>query len=476
MIASLKQKTLRGVGWTIGARQIQQGVTLVITAILANLLSPADFGLVGMVTILVGLAMILADTGFSAVIVQDQSLGQRHYSTLFWLNLAIGVVVALAFYWSAPAVAWFYGRDELIPLAQVLSVSFVLSSFSSLPEALMRKEMDFKALSVIDTSVHLLVGAIVVLMALNGFGIWSLVAQPLLQQSLKAVLMWWHCSWRPSFLVSFYALRDVFQFSANMLLLRYLHYTMANMDYVIVGRFLGPDLLGIYTLAYKVMFVPIRNICLEIVKVLFPAFSQIQDDPVAFARAYLRALRSTCYVVLPMLMGMVIVAEPFIQTVFGEQWQGAVPVLKLLCFVGMLHIFIALSGVVFRALGRPGLELKINVVRFVLVLPALLVAIQYGLVLFVWVLLIATALFTLVQQIYVGRLLQCDWRDCISALLPPLGVSLVMGALLLWLQIVLASASPLSQLLVLALSGGAIYLLGVALIWWCCRAWNIRFI
>ncbi|GAA5193583.1 lipopolysaccharide biosynthesis protein [Ferrimonas gelatinilytica] len=446
---------------------MQQAATLLVMAFLATVLSPEDFGLVGMVMVLAGLANVLADTGFSAAVIQDQRLGQRHYATLFWVNLAVGSAVSVFFFFSASLIAAFYQREELVLISQVLACSFFLSSLSTLPQAILRKNMSFKELSIADTVVYLLTGSIVVAMAWGGAGIWSLVLQPIIQQLLKALILWPLSGWRPSFILSWSALKDVYRFSFSILGLQYLQYLMANLDYLLIGRFLGAEALGIYTLAYKVMFVPIRNICLEVVKVLFSAFSKIQAEKDQFRALYLDSMRMTALIVMPMLTGMFLVADPFVVTVFGPQWEMAVPVLKVLCLVGLVQSVVAHSGVVFRALGFPGLELKINIVRFFVTLGVLLWALQFGLLVFTWALFGLSTLFMLVQQSMVKRFLDYRHVDWLMALQPPFLLSLMMAILLMVLQGIwpMASWGHLQRLLVLVAVGVGFYSIGVG-VWW----------
>ncbi|MBY6188697.1 MOP flippase family protein [Marinobacter hydrocarbonoclasticus] len=475
---NLVQKTIHSVSWTLGGRQIQQLATLVITAILAKLLDPEDFGLMGMVTVLSGMAMILADTGFSAAVIQRDNLTQTHYSTLFWINLAIGIAVSVLFYLSAPWIAAFYQRPELIPISQVLALTFTLSALSSIPQALLRRVMRFKRLTIIDTAVHLVTGVTVVAMAIKGYGIWALVAQPLLQQGLKLVLMWWYCPWRPSLTVSIPALKDVFRFSANILGLQYLQYFMNNLDYLLVGRFLGAEALGYYTLAYKLMFVPIRNICQEIVKVLFPALSRLQDDPAALLRGLAKALRSTCYIVFPMLMGMFMVADVFIESIFGERWYPTIAVLQVLCLVGLVQSVITVLSVGFRAVGSPERELRIHLARLLVMTLALLTAIPFGLTPFTWTLFGVTALFLTVYLGSVARLLGGRVAPLLSAMWPALVISLLMTLCLWGVRALLGqwAIGSVNALVVLILSGVALYGAGIAILWLYYRRMDQSFI
>ncbi|MBY5994265.1 MOP flippase family protein [Ferrimonas balearica] len=464
---SLVKKTITAVSWTLGGRQLQQLATLVITAILAKLLSPEDFGLMGMVTVLSGMAMILSDTGFSAAVIQRKDLSQIHYSTLFWVNMGISVLVAGAFFLAAPAIADFYHRPELVAISQALSCTFVLSALNTIPQALMRKKMRFKRLTIMDTGVHLATGLVVVTLALMGYGVWALVAQPIIQQSFKAVALWNNCPWRPEWRFSLAALKDVFSFSINILGIQYLQYFMHNLDYLLVGRFLGAEALGYYTLAYKLMFVPIRNICQEIVKVLFPALSQLQDDAVALTRGIIRALRSTCFIVFPMLMGMYMVADAFILSIFGETWFKTIEVLKVLCLVGLVQSVITVLSVVFKSLGRPEVELKVNIVRLIVMSMVLYTAIDWGLVAFTWALFFVTALFLAVYLKSVSVLLGTQPATLLKALLPSLVISSLMALALWWLRGVLNAGAytGLSELLVLVLVGAVLYALGLGALW-----------
>jgi PST family polysaccharide transporter len=475
---SLLTKVVRAMRWSLAGRQVQQAATLIITAVLAKLLTPEDFGLIAMVTVLSGLAMLISDTGFSAAIIQNQRMTQEHYSTVFWVNAGMGTAVALAFYFAAPLVADFYQAPRLVAITQVLASTFFLAATITVPQALLRKAMRFKALSIIDTLSYLLAGVIVIVLALQGVGVWVLVIQVILQQIFKCLAIWLACRWHPQFLFSTVAFREVFSFSSNILGLKFLYYLSNNMDYLLIGRFLGAEALGYYTLAYRIMFIPIRSICHEINKVLFPAFSQIQQDKQRVIRAFLRTIKSVALIVMPMLLGIWCIAPEFVAVAFGEQWLPAVPILQILCIAGIFQAIPSASGMIFQSQGRPGLELLLNIVRVLLLFCVLMSSVAYGLVVFTSALTVFSALWIVVLFVCLKRLIDLSALQVLRSLLQPVLLSVLM-ALAVWLareQLATFHLTRLQMMLALVTTGCLIYGAGILALWQFYRIKKLSFI
>ncbi|SHI26543.1 polysaccharide transporter, PST family [Ferrimonas marina] len=460
----------------VGGKQVQQIVGLLVTMTLANWLGPEAFGLMSMVMVFAGLARILADSGIAAAIIQRQDLTPLHCHSLFWLSLLIASVVGIAFYLAAEPIAAFYRRTELIPVVQVMAWLFPLAALCAVPQALMRRQMRFKALTLVETVAHAGAGATALLLAWLGFGLWSLVSQPLAFHGIRSGLICLVSGWRPQLRFSLASVRQVFQFSARMVGVQYLQYGIYNLDQLLVGQFLGATALGFYNLAQKLMLVPIRSVCLEIAKVLFPALSKLQGEPAALRQHYLRSMKATAFLVLPMLLGIWVVADPLVTLFFGDAWLAAIPILKVLCWVGICQQLITVSSVVFRALDRLDLELWLNLGRLVVMALLLLPAVEYGLEPFSWVRLSLALAFALLQQWVVLRMLALSPARWLQSTVAPVLCVSSMVALLLWIQPNLLTQPIRWQLALLIGSGVVVYLLCVGGYWRWCRLHRINWL
>ena len=459
-------KIMKGIGWTLAGRQVQQFSTLITLAILASFLSPSDFGLIGMITVISGFGMLICDTGFSAALIQNQQLNNRHYSSVFWVNLLVGVIVTSLFYASSTSVALFYNSPELAPLMQVLSPIFIVIGTATVPQALLRKEMNFKKLVIIETSSHVFTGLVVIYLAFQGFGVWALVVQIMLQQVIKIVAIWWYSHWRPSLYFSLAEFKEVFTFSANVLGQKVLYYFIKNMDYLLIGRFLGPEILGYYSLAHKIMFIPIRNICQEINKVLFSAFSEIQSDVKLVRALFLQSIKGTALIVMPMLFGMIAIAREFVEAFFGENWVESVTILQSLCVVGILQSIPSSSGVVFQALGRSGFVLILNSVNAMLLFCVLFISVQYGIEITIESLIIYNFIWLFVLLYYVHKVIYIKVFDILGNLLYPLLLSVFMCITVLIVEYyVVPEKNVYVKLLVLIAVGSSVYGVGLCYIY-----------
>lgn len=375
-----RQKTLSGLAWKTGARVAALVLQLVISVILARLLSPEEFGLIGMIVIFTGFAAVFVDMGFGAALVQKQDAEAVHYDSVFWVNAAMGLLLTALFVVGAPLIGAFYGEPLLLPLTTLLASNFFLGSLGVVQAARLRKALDFRSLAVVDLLALVLSGAVGVSMALMGWGVWSLAVQSVLASALTAGLLWVVSDWAPRLRLQWDAVRGLLGFSGHLLGFSALNYWFRNADNLLIGRVLGETALGVYAYAYRIMLLPVRNIASTIGSVMFPAFSAIQQDRPRVARLYLRTTRVIALVTFPMMLGLIIVAEPFVLGMLGAEWRAMVPVLQLLCVVGAVQSILTFNGNLYQSQGRTDLQLKVGGTTGVLGVAAIVMGLPYGVV------------------------------------------------------------------------------------------------
>ena len=268
---SLRQKTISGLFWSFlsqGGKQVSQ---IIITAVLARLLSPDDFGTLAMVTIFTNFAMIFSEMGVSSALIQKQDTHDRHYHSAFWLNILVGIGLALIFMAASPFIAWFYKKPELTPILLVVALNFLFSSFTIIQQTILTKEMDFKSLAIRDVAAVILAGLVRWRITVSRSLVYQLIAFTI----INALLLWILSPWRPKLEFSISDIKDIFHFSAHLTGFNFLNYFSRNIDQLLIGKFLGTQALGYYSLAYKIMLYPLQNISRVISKVMFPVFSKI---------------------------------------------------------------------------------------------------------------------------------------------------------------------------------------------------------
>jgi O-antigen/teichoic acid export membrane protein len=373
-----KEAAISGIGWNVVSRLGRVGLQFIIGVILSRLLSPADFGLVAMITVFTGFATIFMDLGFGSALIQKQDTRPEHYDSVFWLNMAAGLLLMGLFAAVAPLLAWLYDQPLLTPLTLFISTNFLITAFSSVQITLLQKQLHFSRLAYAELAALIISGVIAIAMALTGFGVWSLAVQTVLLSLLTVIFVWMKSGWRPSWRFSREAVRELIAFSSNLLGFNSLNYWLRNGDNFLVGRFLGTAELGIYSRAYSLMLLPLSIVSRTVGQVMFPAFSSIQSDPARVARIYLRMTRTIAFVTFPAMVGLWVVSPHFVPAIFGDQWLDMIPILRIFCLVGLLQSIGTLNGNLYLSQGRSDLQFRVGLVLGLAGLLAIVLGLRWG--------------------------------------------------------------------------------------------------
>ncbi|MDD5546111.1 MAG: MOP flippase family protein [Candidatus Omnitrophica bacterium] len=429
---SLKEKTIKGLFWSGFSQAGKQISQLVITIILARLLSPDDFGLLAMATVFINFAMIFSEMGISSALIQKQDTNDRHYYSAFWFNIIVGVLLTLVFIAVSPIIAWFYNKPELQPILIVISVNFFLSSFVIIQQTILSKEMDFKKLAIRDILAVAISGIVGIYLAYHGFGVWSLVYQSVIFTLLNAILLWTVSTWRPKFVFAIQDIKDIFHFSANLTGFNVVNYFARNVDQLLIGKYLGAEALGYYALAYKIMLYPIRNISWVIGKVMFPAFSRIQNDIEKLRNAYIKEVKIISMVSFPAMLGMFAIAPDFVFLILGHKWQPAILLIRILCFCGLTQsVSDSISGNIRLSTGNSKLHLKIGIGNAFITIISVIIGLNWG----IYGVAYLYTLFSILWSIYTNyitlKIIKLKLSDYYYELIKPMALSITLILLLL---------------------------------------------
>lgn len=466
----IKERSVRGVGWSGISQITRQGLQFIVTAILARLLLPSEFGLVGMAAIITGLVFSVRELGLSAAIVQRKDLDDLHLSSSFWVNVGAGLVFFGLCSAIAPFAARFFRKEIVAPILIISSTGFVISSLGIVHRAGLLRRLDFKAIAVAEIGTSLGYGAASVLMAVLGFGVWSLVYGSLFG-SLVGVILWWAgFRWKPAFRFSRQKFYELFKFGGNVMGSGLISYFNQNVDYLVIGRRLGASPLGIYTLAFKLISFPLTRISHMITGVTFPAFSRMQDDERRLRHAYTKTVRYISLFTFPILAGLMVLAPQLVTVVYGPKWVDAIIPLRIMCVLGMLKAAGTTVGSILMAKGRPDILLKFQVLMFVGITTAVVVGSFYGIVgVALAVTLLSVVAFPIIQAV-TNRQLSLSFREYFRALGPAVLASTVMACSVLICKSIIIALVPGKNLLVLLFSLG----LGVFLYWASLRLMRIE--
>ncbi|HEY1724869.1 MAG TPA: MOP flippase family protein [Steroidobacteraceae bacterium] len=428
---NLRQRTLVGLGWNGAARLLGQLLQLATTVVLARLLSPKDYGLLGMVLVFTGFAAYIADMGLGASIVQRSELSDRHLNSVFWLSLLSGLTLSVLFVAGAPLVARFYDEPRLRWLTVAIAANFFLGSLNVVQNALLERALNFRAKFWIETTATLSAGTAALVLALAGAGVWSLVAQALTLTAARVVVMWAQSSWRPALAFEFAAIRELMRYSAHLLGFGVVVYWSQNIDKLVIGRTIGSAALGIYSLADRLMRLAQANINDVSTTVMFPALSSIQHDVRAVGQAYLRGTRMIALLTFPTMIALGVLAQPAVLVVYGSRWQDSIPILQLLCVAGAALTTYSTAGWLFLSQGRTDILFYLGIYSVIVRTTGVLIGSRWGLIGVAWAYVIGCYLFIWYPNwASAARLLGLSFTTLLRNVAGPFACAATIGVLL----------------------------------------------
>lgn len=430
VVDDLKNKAVAGATWLVVAQVCGQVLKFAVAAILARILVPQEFGLIGMVLVFSGFAKLFNDMGFSAALIQKRDVDERHFSSVFWLNILVSLLLMALLILSAPLLGSFFDQPELIPLARLLSLEFLIGSIVIVHRARLTRVMDFRVLSFIEIFAVAASGVLGIVLAMKGFGVYALVAQILAMTTCLTVLIWLHSSWRPRRLFSWQAVSELFRFSVGIMGGNALNYWIRNADNLLIGKFLGSTELGLYSRAYMVMLLPLNQITFALTQVMFPALSSIQGDKTRSRRVYLRAVGAIALVAFPAMMGLLVVSPDFVLAIFGAKWSEMIPVLQVLCVVGMLQSVNSTVGWIYNSQGRSDIQFWWIFAGGILTFVAIGIGIQWGILGVAVAYSVRVLATTWLNYFIPGRLIDMSVADVFKTLYQPLFLSIAMAGLI----------------------------------------------
>jgi PST family polysaccharide transporter len=461
-MVSFRKKVIEGLTWSGIAQAGKQVCQLAITMVLAHILAPQEFGLMAMANVFIGFATLLSEMGIGNALVQRKELSEEHRSSAFWLNMAVGAFFVCLSFLVSPGIARFYRRPELVPIINVLSISFLVSAVAVVQQSLLMRAMDFRSLMIRDIAATVLSGVLGIILAVKGYGVWSLVFQMLAWVTFNNLFLWFFSPWRPRLLFSKKAVIDLMGFSLNMTGFQMVNYLARTVDQLLIGRFLGAQSLGYYAMAYKLMLFPIQNISWVITRVMFPAFSRIQDNLPRVAENYAKMVGYVSLITFPMMMLFFIVAPDLIPLLWGRGWEETVRIVRVLCFCGMVQSIVTVGGSVYLSQGRAGLQFRMSLANVALTTLSVVIGLQWG----VFGVAVAYTVFNLLWSpvsIYVVmRILRHDVVTIYRILARNLMAGLIPFVVLTGLKQYLI-LEPVVLICTLILAGGAIYVSAIAL-------------
>lgn len=372
-MSDLKQKTKIGIIWNILEKIAVQGIGFVLNIILARLLTPHDYGTVGMLTIFLTFSNVFIDSGFSRALIQKQDRTEKDYSTVLIFNIAISLFIYIILFFTSPAIAQFYKTPELLQLQRVFFLVIILNSLTVVQNAQLQINVDFKHIAIINSFTVILSRIIAIVAAYNGLGPFALVIQTLSKALISAMMFWIIGKWMPKTGFSKKSFKNLFGFGSKLLVSGLLSTTITNVYNLVIGKVYNPTSLGYYTRAQQFPEITSWTIASVLNTTTFPLMSSLQNNKDELANTLKKLIKMTSMIVFPAMIGLACLSEPIILVLLGEKW---LPASNLLFWISLSYIFTPLSILnmnVLNAIGRSDLFLKIDLIKIPFIILTMII-------------------------------------------------------------------------------------------------------
>ena len=457
MSESLKEKAVKGVGWSFIDNIANQGITFLVGIILARILSPAEFGILGMITIFIAISNSIIDSGFSNALIRKTDAKRIDYNTVFLFNLAVSVLFYGLLYLSSPAISRFFKEPQLISITRVMGLLLFINAFGIIQRTLLVKRVDFKTQTKVSVIASLGSAVVGIGMALMGYGVWSLVGQQLSRQFLNTLFLWVFNNWRPVLEFSKRSFKELFGFGSKLLLSGLLDTIYRNIYYIIIGRFYSAAQLGQYTRAEQFNNAFSSNLTSVVQRVSYPVLSSIQDEPERLRDAYRKVIRSSMLITFACMLGLAATAKPVILLLIGEKWLVAVRFLQIICFSGMLYPLHAINLNILQVKGRSDLFLKLEIIKKFLAIGPICLGIFLGIEYMLLGSVFNSFLAYYLNSRYSANLINYSTKEQVLDILPTFIVSFIVASVM-W-SISFLAINLVLQLLLQCVVGSSLALL-----------------
>jgi O-antigen/teichoic acid export membrane protein len=449
---SIKELAINGVLWNSASKFGSVGIEFIVAILLARLLSPAEFGLISTITVLILLSEVFVDSGLSQAIIRKQNCSQKDYSTVFFCNISVGVLFFLILLLTAAPISGFFKNPELKPLIQVLGVSLIISSLSLVQNAKLIKRIDFKLQTKISLTASSISGIIAIILALLGFGVWSLVVKVLTNKSLKSILLWYFNKWKPDFVFSRESFKELFGFGSKLLLSGLIGTFLQNINYILIAKYFSAQDLGYYHQAEMFKNIPSQNISGVVTSVGYPVLAKQQHDSVKMRKIFRQMFTKTCFIIIILMVGLASIAKSLIITLLGTQWAPSIILLQMLCFVGLMYPLNSMNVNILNVVGRSDLYFKLQMIVQVMALPNLLIGVFFGIKALIIGMIIISIFGYIIFNYESNKVLNYSIIQQLKDISPSILMATIMGALIFSIELI-SNFNSLSVLIMQLLSG-----------------------
>ena len=434
MEGELKKQAKKGILWSAAQRFSTQGIQFLTTLILARVLSPAEYGTIGMLSVFISISSVFVDCGFVNALTRKNDRSHADICTVFYFNITVSCFFYLLLILAAPLIASFYDMPELNLVLRVLGITLVINSFAAVQATLLTIQLDFKSQTRIAVIALVVSAVVAIVCAYNGCSYWSLVIQNIVFSTVNTGLFWYYSKWRPTLTFSILSFKEMFSFGSKLLMSSLIDSVYNNIYSLVIGKAFSASTLGNYSRAESYANFPSNSLTGVIQRVTYPVLCKMQDNEEELAHAYRKFLRLSAFFIFPLMMGLSALSYPFIILLIGKQWIISAAMLQILCFALMWYPIHAINLNLLLVKGRSDLSLRLEIIKKILGVSILAISIPMGIMALCYSRIVMSILALIVNTYYTGKLINLGFFKQMKDLLPTILISVSMFGLILLLN------------------------------------------
>lgn len=436
-------KTLvTGILWSVLEVIIKRVLDLIVKLVLARILFPEDFGVVGMATVFISFIQVLNEAGMGAALIQkkESEFSSEHLNTVFWTNLIWSIFLYIIIFLASPYIADFYNTEILVKVIPILSLTILFSAFNVVHKSQLMRDLKFKKLAFVNNISTLIAGIVALVLAYLDFGIWALILNTILISLISVPLFYYQTKWKPKSKFEYKYLKEILSFGIFTTFTQIIINVVSNADYLLIGKFVTPAAVGVYSLAYMMTSLVKAQVTSMLNRVMFPFYSKIQDDISLLSKYYLQTVKYYAIILFPIMVFIIVLGEEIINIFYGQKWIATVLPMKILAIGMMISVLTNGYNLLFRSIGNAKIELKVQIITSLLIyLPCITIGIYLnGYIGVAWGVVVSTLINFIIAQILLDKHFNLRFKDLYKNILPVFiasFVSLGLGYFLKFLEV-----------------------------------------
>lgn len=453
---SLKSKAIKGFSWTLLEGVFSQGIILTIGIILARLLEPKDFGLIGIITAFVSISNTIIEGGFVSALIRKIDANSKDYSTVFYINITISTILYFTLFIFSESIGQYFSEPQLTKILKFSGLILIINAFSIIQKTILAKKLNFKTPAIIAILSSLISGIIAVILAYQKFGVWSLVSLSICRPLINSILLWLNGKWRPKVEFSKKSFIELFDFGYKLLIANLINSIYKNIYYVLIGKYFSATSLGYYTRADQFQAPFSSNISIGIRRISFPIFSSFQNDKEKLKHVFIKFLKFSIFINFSIMACIAAISKPLVLILIGEKWYTSIYYLQLLCIPGMFYPLQILNLNLLTVKGFSNLNLKLEIIKKIILIPIIITSAFYNVETMLYGLICFSIIEFFINSYYTNKLIDYSIINQLKDIFPYLIISIIL--FLSMLSVNLLNISNIYALVVQLLGGLTLFI------------------